>query len=234
MKRVLAWIREHGLANADLQGVDLNGAYLRGADLTRADLGSARLPYAKLNDADLTGVNFAGATFDNAELQYAELGRAQLDDGTLTEAEMARFLAALYHAADTDMGPPPARRNVLNRLGIVRENPRPLRRSPMKASSRPHSAIAQMSVAGGELPDALIAQRRISILISHPPTRLRPIPSVRSTGRLPVSANTRPNALVMTGSGDSVSGARQIARQKVIVANHVLGYPTVPASSFPG
>ena len=107
-EQVLAWIREHGLAGADLQGVDLNGAFLRNADLTRADLGDARLHYARLNDADLTGADFAGATFDNAELQYADLSRAQLDDGTLSDEEMAHFLAGLYHAADADTNPPPA------------------------------------------------------------------------------------------------------------------------------
>ena len=107
-EQVLAWIREHGLAGADLQGVDLNGAYLRNADLTRADLGDARLPYANLSDADLTRADFAGAIFDYAQLQYADLSRAQLDDGTLTEAEMAHFLSALDYAADADTRPPPA------------------------------------------------------------------------------------------------------------------------------
>ena len=107
-EQVLAWIREHGLAGADLQAVDLNGAYLRNADLTRADLGDARLPYANLSDADLTGADFAGAIFDSAQLQYADLSRAELDDGTLTYEEMAHFLAALHHAADADMRPPPA------------------------------------------------------------------------------------------------------------------------------
>ena len=106
--QVLAWIREHGLAGADLQAVDLNGAYLLGADLTRANLGDARLPYANLSDADLTGADFAGAIFDSAQLQYADLSRAELDDGTLTYEEMAHFLAALHHAADADMRPPPA------------------------------------------------------------------------------------------------------------------------------
>ena len=107
-EQVLAWIREHGLAGADLQGVDLNGAFLRSADLAHADLGSARLPYARLNDADLTGVDFAGAIFDSAQLQYADLSRAELDDGTLTDAEMAHFLAALDYAADAAANPPPA------------------------------------------------------------------------------------------------------------------------------
>ena len=107
-EQVLSWIRKHGLAGADLQGVDLNGAYLRGADLTRADLGSARLPYAKLCDADLTGADFAGAIFDDAELLYANLRRAEFDDGTLTEAEMAHFLAALDYTADAATSPPPA------------------------------------------------------------------------------------------------------------------------------
>ena len=107
-EQVLAWIREHGLAGADLQRVDLSGAYLRSADLTRADLGDARLPYANLSDADLTGADFAGAIFDNAQLQYADLSRAQLDDGTLSDEEMAYFLAALHHTADAATEPPPA------------------------------------------------------------------------------------------------------------------------------
>ena len=107
-EQVLAWIREHGLAGADLQGVDLNGAYLRGADLTRADLGDACLPYANLSDANLSRADFAGAIFDYAELQYADLSRAKFDDGTLTEAEMAHFLAALDYAADAATNPPPA------------------------------------------------------------------------------------------------------------------------------
>ena len=79
-RQVLAWIRKHGLAYANLQDVDLHDADVRDADLTGADLRNGHLDRARLDYAHLTGANFTSANFGNANLENTDLSGADLNE----------------------------------------------------------------------------------------------------------------------------------------------------------
>lgn len=117
--RVLGWLedgslQEANLDGAQLQGADLRGANLRGAYLYGANLRGAILERTDLREADLCETNLQGANLRAADLSGAKLSRADLQKArlhdanlrkaTLRRADLREALLAEANLQEADLG----------------------------------------------------------------------------------------------------------------------------------
>jgi uncharacterized protein YjbI with pentapeptide repeats len=86
--RIVEFLKNIKIHNANLRGAILSGVYLKGIDLSGSDLSGADLSRSRLMEANLSEVNLTGSNLTETILYSANLTKTCLESANLTRADL--------------------------------------------------------------------------------------------------------------------------------------------------